>query len=327
MRALSGCGTGAFVVAVVIGWQAGVLVGGLSWLAMVSLWLTGIALVAWREHSYRSGLILSFMHLLSIEAGVVLFVAAGGASLEWAVPVFGLLPVATSPVWTSPRTFAAAMASAVLYPALLFALVPSSYDLTVRGVLFLGIGVSAAFVIHAYFVRILRAHFALEMELRAQAHTDALTGVWTRRHFTHLATEAIARARAHEAPVCALYLDVDRFKAINDTYGHATGDRALSMVAHVLRGNVRPCDIMGRLGGDEFAVVLPGATLAVASKVAERVRAAMSSVPVLTDDLCVSIGVAQLRADGDLGRLLAEADVALISAKDGGRNRVVRSVA
>lgn len=165
-------------------------------------------------------------------------------------------------------------------------------------------------------------------EARLRASTDALTGVANRAHFLDMAGRAIALARRHGRELSLLALDVDRFKALNDTYGHAAGDAALVALVRVCAGELREGDLIGRLGGDEFAVLLPETPPATAAHVASRLRAALAAAGVAWEGrtlrLEVSVGIASLGREGDdLDALLGRADAALYEAKRQGRNCVV----
>ena len=182
---------------------------------------------------------------------------------------------------------------------------------------------------HTYLVslRDLSDHKRLEEVLRLQATTDGLTGVSNRRHFFELSEREIKRAiRRHHALVLAL-IDIDHFKAINDTYGHAAGDVALSELVQVLSKNLRDMDILARLGGDEFVVLLPETDLNQARTAIERLRRALSRHPLSTIDetlrLKISVGLAALAGEQDtLDTLLVRADHALYAAKHAGRDSV-----
>ena len=159
------------------------------------------------------------------------------------------------------------------------------------------------------------------------ASRDSLTGAAARHAFLETATACLARARARDEPLSVVVIDLDHFKAVNDAFGHAAGDNALRLVAHALRGALRDEDLLGRIGGEEFAALLPGADLATARLVAERLRAAVSAAVLeiegLRVPLSVSAGVACLRpSDLDLGGLLGRADRGLYQAKRGGRDQV-----
>jgi diguanylate cyclase (GGDEF)-like protein len=168
--------------------------------------------------------------------------------------------------------------------------------------------------------------------VRAQRHmaiTDALTGLRTRRFLEQaLASEAV-RAQRHEASIGLLLLDVDHFKAVNDTHGHHGGDRVLCEVARRLGDLVRPGDVVARYGGEEFAVLLPGATGDELARVGERVRRGIANTPIAVDretlvTVTVSIGAAVLPDHVDsCTDLTLTADRALYAAKESGRNRLV----
>ena len=161
-------------------------------------------------------------------------------------------------------------------------------------------------------------------ELMRLATTDGLTGTLNRASFFERGTAELARARRTRRAFAVLVLDVDHFKRINDTFGHAGGDAALRGLAQALDDTIRPGDVVGRLGGEEFAVLLPETTETVAFHVARRLR---ESVERLSVDhprgqirMTVSVGVAAGTAD--MAVLLQEADEALYEAKSAGRNRV-----
>ena len=175
----------------------------------------------------------------------------------------------------------------------------------------------------------------VESELRRMATTDPLTGLNNRRRFMELAEVEMARLRRYGRAVSVLMLDIDRFKAINDTHGHAVGDHALVRLAEVCRDELRDTDHIGRLGGEEFAIILPEPPLASATEVAERLRQrlALAEVPIVPGDhrhgclrMTVSIGVAMCGdEESSIERALGRADRALYEAKAAGRNRIVVS--
>ena len=164
-----------------------------------------------------------------------------------------------------------------------------------------------------------------EAKLALQARTDAVTGLCNRHAFDEKFAEALARSRRSERPVALLFLDIDKFKAINDTLGHAAGDAVLKIFSQRLLASVRETDTVARLAGDEFVVVLENLhTPAEPQFVARKILATMSR-PFEVDgrivDITTSIGVAyQQDALQAPGELLASADKALYEAKAGGRN-------
>jgi diguanylate cyclase (GGDEF)-like protein/PAS domain S-box-containing protein len=159
------------------------------------------------------------------------------------------------------------------------------------------------------------------------AATDPLTGVANRRHFMEEAERIVALAVRHGRPCSLLVLDIDSFKAVNDTHGHAAGDEVLRRVIEVSRRTLRETDLLGRLGGDEFAALLPETPPELGRRTAERLRVAVAEEAVLYEDktlwATVSIGLSGLVGGRTtVEGLLREADTALYEAKNLGRNRV-----
>jgi diguanylate cyclase (GGDEF)-like protein len=168
----------------------------------------------------------------------------------------------------------------------------------------------------------------VKQDMERLAHTDALTGLHNRRHFMNRLNEETERVRRHGNALSVLLLDLDRFKSINDTYGHDAGDRVLQQIAEVIAGCARVSDVTARLGGEEFALALPETSIDGALRLAERLRSgiadAVMHVPG-TDGIHVttSIGVATLSpSTPSAASLLQQADRALYAAKGEGRNRV-----
>jgi two-component system, cell cycle response regulator len=164
--------------------------------------------------------------------------------------------------------------------------------------------------------------------------TDFLTGWHNRRYLQQRLKEELSRAQRRGGSIACLMIDIDKFKGINDGYGHLAGDAALKEIAHRVEGQIRSMDTAARFGGDELAILLPEATAAEAARLAERIREVIAAVPFalnsqITRSLTVSIGVASVapgRLEMDLkavaDRLVADADAALYRAKALGRNRV-----
>ncbi len=172
--------------------------------------------------------------------------------------------------------------------------------------------------VHVHLVRGLRER---QKELEWASSSDALTGLWNRAAFFARLEEEIARSRRHATPMSLLMIDLDHFKRINDTFGHAVGDRVLSDLATRLREALRGGDVAARYGGEELAVLLPHTPLAQAEKVAERLLIVARTIVVGRDALTVSIGVAELDATENVDRLVVRADEALYAAKGAGRDR------
>ena len=171
----------------------------------------------------------------------------------------------------------------------------------------------------------------MEAELHNLASTDPLTGLPNRRHFlATLEQEAARKRRFPEVSASLLMLDLDHFKLVNDTHGHAAGDMVLRRFAVLLRDSLRKTDLAGRLGGEEFAVLLIGTDLDSAAEFAERLRCEFDAERVVIEGqsihTTVSVGVTALRQDDpSADDALARADMALYQAKAEGRNRVERA--
>lgn len=167
----------------------------------------------------------------------------------------------------------------------------------------------------------------LHAELQKIAITDSLTGLYNRRGLLALGRHEIERFHRYGSPVSVIMLDIDNFKVVNDTYGHAAGDQVLCRLAERCRRLIRVVDILGRYGGEEFAAILPGTDLFQAAEIAERLRAAVADEPFSTDpgpvSITVSIGVSRT-GPGSVGldEVIERADAALYRAKQAGRNRV-----
>lgn len=167
-----------------------------------------------------------------------------------------------------------------------------------------------------------------EDALYRSATRDSLTGVFSRGHFIEMANMEIDRARRFAEPLSVAMFDIDHFKAINDTYGHAAGDKVIVALTQSISAYIRKIDFVGRLGGEEFALLLPRANKEPALEVAQRLRLIASEQLVDIGDAAVnfsvSVGVAALRpTTRDLPDLLRNADAALYKAKREGRNRAV----
>ncbi len=165
-----------------------------------------------------------------------------------------------------------------------------------------------------------------EFKVRRLVSTDMLTGAMNRRAFFEQVAAVQARALRHHEALPLVMLDIDHFKALNDTYGHAVGDLALEDFAATCRECLRPYDLFSRIGGEEFAVLLVDTSPEEAWAILERLRQAVEEITLEVDGVIihftVSLGLAILSPDGSLDRALGKADQALYRAKHQGRNRI-----
>lgn len=167
-------------------------------------------------------------------------------------------------------------------------------------------------------------------ELDLLSRTDALTGLHNRRHVEEKLAYHHAQAVRHHDPLCALLLDVDNFKRVNDGFGHPAGDLVLAEFAVRLRQELREGDVAGRWGGEEFLVVLPRTDLAGALLVAERIRRSIAATPIVAGGTQISVTVSGGCALGPIGsadELVDNADAQLYVAKAAGRDRIASTTA
>jgi diguanylate cyclase (GGDEF)-like protein/PAS domain S-box-containing protein len=174
-------------------------------------------------------------------------------------------------------------------------------------------------------VRDISERVAMEHEFQTLANTDPLTGLANRRAFLARAEQEVAEARRYGIPLSAAMVDIDRFKTVNDRFGHATGDRALQMVATRLVETVRKPDVFARWGGEEFVCLLPHTGPDVARTAGERLRRRVEDLTIAeAGRVTVSVGLASLGGESDtIDALIDRADQALYAAKRAGRNKVV----
>lgn len=187
---------------------------------------------------------------------------------------------------------------------------------------------------HQSFLDLMRVRkkFEMELELKKQAEleaqTDFLTGLFNRRRFVESAESELDRATRFQRPLSLLMFDIDHFKSINDTWGHAIGDVVLQQVAHLLHDALRNADILGRTGGEEFAAVLVETEGNAAASVAQRLCTTVADAAITPPGaeripVTVSIGLTQLKGRSiAFDELLIEADQAMYAAKQAGRNRI-----
>ncbi|NKB58184.1 MAG: diguanylate cyclase [Alphaproteobacteria bacterium] len=167
-----------------------------------------------------------------------------------------------------------------------------------------------------------------ELELRQIASSDGLTGALTRRAWRETADTEIKRANRYGRPLSLAIMDIDKFKSVNDTYGHAAGDTVIKHLARLFMDSKRESDFFGRLGGEEFVLLMAETSDVNAQHILERLREEFSAAPIENDagnqiNCSFSAGIAELSEGEDLDPLLARADQCLYEAKNGGRNRTV----
>ena len=170
-----------------------------------------------------------------------------------------------------------------------------------------------------------------QLRFKKLSHYDGLTDVFNHQHFISEADRVLRALEKKFGVACLVFIDLDHFKQVNDTHGHAIGDAALRHTVAICQKHLRPTDLFGRLGGEEFGILLPECSRDQGIAIADRIRLAIEATPFAADEhviaLSASVGVASTdRAGYGLQRLCREADAALYRAKRSGRNRVIADV-
>ncbi len=159
-------------------------------------------------------------------------------------------------------------------------------------------------------------------QLRFLADIDSLTGFYNRRKIEEILRNEMERARRYGDPLSVIFVDIDNFKQINDTYGHRKGDEVLMKVADLIRRELRKTDFVGRFGGEEFVIILPETEPERAVRVAERIRERIEREDFGVGEVTISAGVTGLKGEDDYGSLFVRMDRAMYLAKRKGKNRV-----
>lgn len=257
--------------------------------------------------------------VVNAQATIGVAIALTGGPRSPAQPLLMFAIVTVSARFPGRAVLAAAAFTAVVLLASTIGVDPAAYEADpgfVHGSLICLIGLAAA----------CHALMHAEIQHRTDAILDPLTGVLNRKSMPVRFAELASQSSLTGAPIALLMCDVDRFKAVNDEYGHERGDVVLKEVARVIRRSLRSFELVYRLGGDEFLIVLPGATSMTACKLAETVRRALEAARPGGCEVTVSIGIASARGDVAFEPLFRDADDALYRAKRQGRNRVATAV-
>jgi diguanylate cyclase (GGDEF)-like protein len=291
--------------------------------------LVGAGAIAYREGLLRWSAIQRCGFIYWTHAGAIIlctFLLRDG--LLFGLAGIAVTGVAVSVVTLRMRTFF----WIVSVPSVLFAGL-AAYASATRLMLLNSLALYAfSLVLAATLMLVIRSFrqkaFLLEQELIRLTRHDAMTGAINRSYLGELAEREVALARRHGRPLAVAMLDIDRFKRINDSYGHDVGDLVICKLVDTCQVSLRAIDHFGRLGGEEFVCIFPETDAAEALKCAERLRSTVEAARVDTPagplQFTVSIGVALL-GPGHAGwpDLLKDADVAMYQAKENGRNRVV----
>jgi len=291
-------------------------------LALPVLGMVIVTAATWRSRSswVLGGACLAY--IACAEAGVIVNALCWTDGIRMALPFFVLIPIVAGTTLALGWDFILASAITLIAPTLLILGHSAPASLRIYYAIYMAIAFLMSMVSHLFAVRFYKMNYRLERQLRAFADIDELTQLPRRRRVIELAKRIIHRCERANLPVAVLYLDADRFKSINDIFGHDAGDRALTLIAAQIQETIRPADVSGRFGGEEFIVFLPGADLQLGARIAERLRKRIESIKNFEAVISVSIGVAQHIKGHDIHHVIQAADGALLHAKRTGRNRV-----
>jgi diguanylate cyclase (GGDEF)-like protein len=262
--------------------------------------------------------VVIFVLGLALVAAITTFKETAGHDIP--VTDFMLVPVAAVGWLVTERAYAYLAAG-------LTAIVTVAIAVTGQAQGQLGAALAAAgmrFVLYLVVLALLGAIRNVQLARKTEARTDYLTGAANARAFEEVATAELERSRRYGRPLSLLYLDVDDFKTVNDTFGHAAGDNVLAEVSHMLRCSVRGNDLVARLGGDEFAVLMPETGRFAAVAVARRAREELARL-TLPDGETVrsSVGVVSYaRPPASVDAMIHDADTLMYRAKEQGKDRI-----
>lgn len=320
-------------------WERASQTIGASLLILVFFWVyLGMRWFALRRPLYEQWPAAVISCSMALELGFAIMSGAHGhfALVFSRVVTMSIMVIIMRTLWRTPiagiRSAArfSAVQTGVVMAVFLFRLV---VDLTVHGHVHDVLNNAARLAVLASVSVLSFSFIALwvaesKRRLHEETRMDALTGLCNRRAMEEFAADEFRLAEQNETPLALLMLDLDKFKALNDTYGHWTGDRALKALGATVLETVGPKDITARVGGEEFAVLLPGRDVTAAEMLAEQLRRAVERVCLEEGDcvikMTVSIGISMRRpGERTWADTLRRADKALYQAKRSGRNRVV----
>ena len=315
-----------------------------SALLMLVPWavLGGLALVARARPALEHATSIGVVQMYAVSVGLFALVTGPFESPGWILCIggclVGFLLFTPGVVFAGVVTFQLLVcAGAVLLSEGLFGLEGIAHTIGAYGALTRPAiaRLASMSVFFSYVTLMLASHIIVRWRMREavfelQSKTDGLTGLSNRRYFVELLTRELARASRYDKPLSLVFIDLDHFKRVNDTRGHAAGDAVLVAVAGVLRDCVRELDVACRHGGEEFAILLPETPLDGARELATRLSTALAAKAIDVGEgepvrITMSIGIASVSAAGSMtvDDFMRRADAALYEAKNSGRDRIV----
>ncbi len=289
------------------------IVQGRYVLGCVSLWI--VMLLAYNAWSIRHKMVIPWTTPFVLSPAIVLFLATS-VKLQGVVGAFWSYPAIIAFYFMLKERHAHVLNGlllAIVIPVAFFS-VPTPLAMRIAATL------STVSIFSALSLRVINVQ---QENLGKMAVTDPMTGLHNRALLEATLVQSIERAHRSQVPVSLLVIDLDHFKVVNDTFGHATGDRILIKVAETLKGRLRRSDMVFRLGGEEFMALLYNTGGTAACAVAEELRRSVSETTKATQHVTISVGSATLRHNETWNQWLKRADDYLYHAKGFGRDQVV----
>ncbi len=250
-----------------------------------------------------------------LSAGPCLVSAVLDLSLLYAVPYSVLISVGAVTFWMSTRQYVLGQLGIFLPPILLVSLSsPTRVELSF-GIQILVVATVASTALYFLMRRVATSSFALTNELENRATLDGLTGVLNRGTWMSRATTRLALARGRRESISCLYIDLNRFKEVNDELGHSEGDRVLNLVSSTINDVLDEDALFGRLGGDEFAILAPGIDRAEAQLLRDRIHEALGLTSIYDGAPLASIGIATAMSYESLDDIVSRADMDMLEVK------------
>jgi len=285
----------------------GQVVPALAGLMLLLIFVANIWLLSLGRDAFLSP---ALVLLLTIAMVVMSVVYGQTYSLYWLYPLLVALPVLLRTRWA---VWLGIVCGVVVTPLVFYQFEPETAAI-------ICLSMAHTWLVSAWLMYAVNQQSS---RLKDMALTDALTGAFNRRYFESLAEQALEVWQRYKRPASLLVLDIDHFKRINDSYGHAAGDKALKGLVTLISQRIRGVDTLCRYGGEEFVVLLAETSVTQAARVAQEIRVKVQEATLAPGPrLTVSIGVADLTRVGSVLEWFQSADVALYKAKQAGRNRV-----
>lgn len=270
--------------------------------------------VATRGRTHATGAV-GTVYVTTLAINLCVVAHYNGNGVVQAMPLCAILAVASIFFWPREWHFVLGMIGTMTPPVYLLFAFDNSTDIRY---IFAQLALVTIITCIAFYLLIRYTNlklFALALEIEYRASHDALTGLYNRAEWFDLAEEALAHSERADVPCTLLFIDIDKFKVLNDREGHAAGDQMLKRISVILRDTDRKGELIGRFGGDEFVLLMPGIDAQGAAERAREIRSAFDRTPDLPVQITASVGIAEWEPGDDLDALVHRADEAMFMVK------------